>query len=330
MGILNNFNKKEAPLLGLQGLGGGLGFLAGGGGIVPDGTMKFAMFGGGGSGGGWGGGGGGGGGYIEEDEGFSKSTPYAFTIGAAGATPGPGPSTPEANHKGNDGGNTTLVTNSGTFTAYGGGGGNSVPQGINGLGNPGGSGGGGYNPSSPPGAGLGNAVTGTTNPAQASPPQPKVLSRVQGYPGGDGAAGDGMFSGGGGANGAGSNASASQGGNGGGAVTTTNFGPHNGTYGGGGGGCATHGAPGGTGGGSAGDGVMTNQTAKNASGYANGGGGTREAGHPGGAATAGLILIRVPDAFDTSITNGGANQVVTGGYRYIRLTAPGTITFVDS
>ena len=31
MGILNNFFKKEAPLLGLQGLGGGLGFLAGGG-----------------------------------------------------------------------------------------------------------------------------------------------------------------------------------------------------------------------------------------------------------------------------------------------------------
>ena len=30
MGILNNFFKKEAPLLGLQGLGGGLGFLAGG------------------------------------------------------------------------------------------------------------------------------------------------------------------------------------------------------------------------------------------------------------------------------------------------------------
>ena len=323
-------HKKEAPLLGLQGLGGGHGFLAGGGGIVSDGTMTFAMFGGGGSGGGWGGGGGGGGGYVEEDEGFSKSTPYAFTIGAAGATPGPGPSTPELNHKGNDGGNTTLVTNSGTFTAYGGGGGNSVPQGINGLGGPGGSGGGGYNPSSPPGGGLGNAVTGTTNPAQASPPQPKVLSRVQGYPGGDGAAGDGMFSGGGGANGAGSNASPSQGGNGGGAVTTTNFGPHNGTYGGGGGGAATHGKPGGTGGGSAGDGVMTNETAKNASGYANGGGGTREAGHPGGAATAGLILIRVPDAFDTSITNGGANQVVTGGYRYIRLTAPGTITFVDA
>ena len=324
-------HKKESPFLSVLGLGGGVGSkLVGGGGIVSDGTMTFALFGGGGSGGGWGGGGGGGGGYVEEDEGFSKSTPYAFTIGAAGATPGPGPSTPELNHKGNDGGNTTLVTNSGTFTAYGGGGGNSVPQGINGLGGPGGSGGGGYNPSSPPGGGLGNAVTGTTNPAQASPPQPKVLSRVQGYPGGDGAAGDGMFSGGGGANGAGSNASPSQGGNGGGAVTTTNFGPHNGTYGGGGGGSATHGLPGGTGGGSAGDGVMTNETAKNASGYANGGGGTREAGHPGGAATAGLILIRVPDAFDTSITNGGANQVVTGGYRYIRLTAPGTITFVDA
>ena len=46
--------------------------------------------------------------------------------------------------------------------------------------------------------------------------------------------------------------------------------------------------------------------------------------------TAGLILIRVPDAFNTTITNGGSNQVVTGGYRYIRLTSPGTIKFIDS
>ena len=32
MSIFSNFFKKEAPLLGLQGSGGGLGFLAGGGG----------------------------------------------------------------------------------------------------------------------------------------------------------------------------------------------------------------------------------------------------------------------------------------------------------
>ena len=46
---------------------------------------------------------------------------------------------------------------------------------------------------------------------------------------------------------------------------------------------------------------MTNETAKNASGYANGGGGVREAGHPGGAATAGIFVLRVPDA--VTITN---------------------------
>ena len=301
-------HKKEMPILGMLGLGGGVGSNLVGGGVAPDGTMKFAMFGGGGSGGAWLGMGGGGGGYIEEDEDFSKDVAYPFSVGAAGATPGPGPSTPGAN-RGNSGGNTTFTTNSGVFTAYGGGGGGAINPSIvnNRRGIPGGSGGGGFDPASPPGEGLGNMVTGTTNPAQASPPQPKTLSRVQGYNGGNGAAGDGTGSGGGGAGGAGTGASVPTGGPGGSAVTITNFGPHNG------------------------DGVMTNETAKNATGYANGGGGVREAGYPGGAATAGLLLIRVPDAFDTSLSNpSGANQVVTGGYRYIRLTQPGTITFVDA
>ena len=43
MSIFSNFFKKEAPLLGLQGSGGGLGFLAGGsGGGVPSGEMVAA------------------------------------------------------------------------------------------------------------------------------------------------------------------------------------------------------------------------------------------------------------------------------------------------
>ena len=42
MSIFSNFFKKEAPLLGLQGSGGGLGFLAGGGG---GGDQTFTIYG---------------------------------------------------------------------------------------------------------------------------------------------------------------------------------------------------------------------------------------------------------------------------------------------
>ena len=45
MSIFSNFFKKEAPLLGLQGSGGGLGFLAGSGGGDP--TFTIYMMGGG-------------------------------------------------------------------------------------------------------------------------------------------------------------------------------------------------------------------------------------------------------------------------------------------
>ena len=45
MSIFSNFFKKEAPLLGLQGSGGGLGFLAGSGGGEP--TFTIYMMGGG-------------------------------------------------------------------------------------------------------------------------------------------------------------------------------------------------------------------------------------------------------------------------------------------
>jgi hypothetical protein len=318
-----NWNKKEKPLLGLQGSGGGLGYLAPKG-VASGGNALFAMFGGGGSGGGWMGGGGGGGGYVEETDSLQTGVSYSIGIGAAGGTPSPGPSSPEENHRGKDGGNTTFVTASGTYTAYGGGGGHSVPAATNGAGRPGGSGGAGYNPS--PSPGLGNKVTGTTNPAQASPPQPKVLSRVQGYNGGGVAAGDGATGGGGGAGGAGADATLSSGGNGGNAVALSNFGPaHNGIYGGGGGGAATGGIPGGTGGGNAGDGVMTSQTAKNATGYANGGGGVREAGHAGGSATAGIFILRVPDAY--TITSPGGTITNPGdGYKYLQRTSSGSVT----
>jgi hypothetical protein len=109
-------------------------------------------------------------------------------------------------------------------------------------------------------------------------------------------------------------------------VTLSNFGPaHNGIYGGGGGGAATGGIPGGTGGGNAGDGVMTSQTAKNATGYANGGGGVREAGHAGGSATAGIFILRVPDAY--TITSPGGTITNPGdGYKYLQRTSSGSVT----
>ena len=48
MSIFSNFFKKEAPLLGLQGSGGGLGFLAGGGAAGPY-SVEVKLWGAGGS-----------------------------------------------------------------------------------------------------------------------------------------------------------------------------------------------------------------------------------------------------------------------------------------
>jgi hypothetical protein len=70
---------------------------------------------------------------------------------------------------------------------------------------------------------------------------------------------------------------------------------------------------------------MTNQTAKNATGYGNGGGGVREAGYTGGSATAGIFVLRVPDA--VTITSPGGSTSSAGGYKYLQRTSPGTVTF---
>lgn len=275
--------------------------------------ITFALFGGGGSGGGWVGGGGGGGGYVEENDQLEPGVSYAITIGAGGATPGPGPH-PSAQNHGNPGTNTTFATFSGTYTAYGGGGGGTRPTTYGGL--TGGSGGGGG-----PSYGNGNRVLDTQNPAQASPPQPKVLSRVQGYPGGTGPSGDDGQPGGGGAGGVGGNQNPG-GGAGGAGVTTTNFGPLNVTAGAGGGG-----APNGNGGsniGGDGGAGSNNGTAANAN-TGSGGGGSREAGTLGGAGSGGVFLIRVPTDF--TVTNSpGATTNTSSGYHYVRRYTPGTIS----
>ena len=288
--------------------------------VPPPGTFTFAMFGGGGSGGGWVAGGGGGGGYVEEESDIVTGVTYSVAIGAAGATPG----SPTPQGEGNDGGNTTFVTPSGTFTAYGGGGAGQ----NNGAGRPGGSGGGSGGTSNST-IGYGNRVTGSpSNPASAAPPQPQVLSRVQGYDGGTyGPQPGGENSGGGGgAGGAGGTGTGpNTGGAGGTGITLSNFGPYNGTFGAGGGGSAAGGGGGSGGSPFAGDGVLSNQTDKNATGYANGGGGTREGGHAGGSATAGIFVLRVPNA--TTITSPGGSTSSAGGYNYLQRTTPGNITF---
>ena len=85
--------------------------------------------------------------------------------------PGPAPISPAGN--GNDGGNTTLVTPGGTFTAYGGGnaGGNNLVETMVALA---------VAVVLAVGGGNGNKVTGTQTSAQ-TPPQPQVLTNVQGY-----------------------------------------------------------------------------------------------------------------------------------------------------
>ena len=283
--------------------------------------FRFAMFGGGGSGAGWVGGGGGGGGYVEEElASLFTGVTYTVTIGAAGATPGPAP--PGSDGDGNAGGNTTFATPGGTFTAYGGGGG-----GGNNLGGQPGGAGGGSGGTSVATVGSGNKVTGTSNPAQASPPQPQTLSQVQGY---DGGTYSGESTGGGGGAGGlgGTDGSGSGAGNGGAGITVSNYGPYNGTFGAGGGGSQTGSFPSDQGNGGspeAGHGVNSSGTEKNASGYANGGGGVREAGYAGGSATAGIFLMRTPDAVTITLSSG--NQTSGGGYKYVRMTGNGTISF---
>ena len=284
--------------------------------------FRFAMFGGGGSGAGWVGAGGGGGGYVEEEiTALVTGVDYTVTIGAAGATPGSAPPGPNAD--GNAGGNTTFATPGGTFTAYGGGGGG----GNNLAGQPGGAGGGAGGTSNAT-VGSGNKVTGTSNPAQASPPQPQTLSRVQGYDGGtygDQPGGENS-GGGGGAGGAGSDGSNSGGGGAGGAgITVSNYGPYNGTFGAGGGGSSASGAGGSGGSPFAGSGVNSTDSSNDATGYANGGGGVREAGYAGGSATAGIFLMRTPDAVTITLSSG--TQTSGSGYKYVRMTGNGTISF---
>ena len=49
-----------------------------------------------------------------------------------------------------------------------------------------------------------------------------------------------------------------------------------------------------------------------------------EAGHPGGAATAGIFVLRVPDA--VTITNSTGSTSSANGFKYLQITSPGTFS----
>jgi hypothetical protein len=233
MSIFSNFFKKEAPLLGLQGSGGGLGFLAGrgaasieatGGAVTNSGSYTIHTFsfpnsdnfevtsgegeidilviaggGAGGSGGpaGWHGGGGGAGGYAYAT-GYTV-TPGTYPIAVGGGGSG------NAAGRGSSGGNSwfNLPVPSGKIFCQGGGGGgvgaypgvSSDAPAYNG-----GSGGG-------AGAHLDSSTSGggtSVQPGQNSTFTNGTLEQY-GFPGGDetGGTGDGRGGGGGGAGGAG-------------------------------------------------------------------------------------------------------------------------------
>jgi hypothetical protein len=234
MSIFGDFFKKEAPLLGMQGSGGGLGFLAGRGGpkvsatggtkttvgaytihtfsypttdnfvVDKGGEVDILVVAGGGGGGGggpaqWQGGGGGAGGYAYVTEyTVVPGTTYPIAVGNGGNGGSPGT-------RGTGGGNSSFYPSGPTTSSIfcqGGGGGGAGNQNTSGNapGNPGGSGG-----------GSGAHLTSETTPGGSAvqPAQNPGFSNgtfVQyGYPGGveNGGSGDGTGGGGGGAGGPG-------------------------------------------------------------------------------------------------------------------------------
>ena len=324
MNIFSDFFKKEAPLLGLQGSGGGLGFLSGGAGggpvqvtggtqttigdylfiefengmpgtfTVDSGETQEAVIliaGGGGAGGCQVGGGGGGGGLVFRNDATLAPGTYTYSIGAGGGAV----SYPPGQNGGN-GGDTTLtfpgshpygnVTN--RAKGGGGGGGHSTPGAQTG-----GSGGGG---GAPP-----------TTGGNANQPQINTAGWSQwGYAGGSGRNNQWAGGGGGGAAGTGSpSPSGNNGGPGGnGRAFPGEIPPaygDNGYFCGGGGGCRNGnngnngaGGPGGGGQGGGDEGQSPMDVMHGDDKTGGGGGGRRDNGAGSGRGGTGVIIIRVP------------------------------------
>ena len=322
MSIFGNFFKKEAPLLGLQGSGGGLGFLAGGGGnpvqvtggtqttigsylfvefengmpgtfTVDSGETEEAVImlaGGGGAGGCQVGGGGGAGGLVFRNDATLTPGTYTYTVGAGGGAV----SYPPGQNGGN--GSPTTITFPGSHP-YG----NVTNTAL------GGGGGGGHNT---PGAQQGGCGGGGGAPpdSQASGIQPGQTNTgwsQWGYPGGHGRQPQWAGGGGGGASHKGGDSPGADNGGGGGngrgfPEIPPAFGD-NGLFCGGGGGCrngssGSNGSagPGGGGQGGGDESINPMELMHGDNKTGGGGGGRRDNGQGSGRGGTGVIIIRVP------------------------------------
>ena len=288
--------------------------------ISPSIYVQSLLVAGGGGGGAWVGGGGGAGGIV-----YSTGNSVTFAsqktveVGAGGNRTS---SYSGGYVAGTNGGNSTFNS----LVAIGGG----VAGGYNGVSyynaTNGGSGGGATNDGS---GGGSTPATGT---------QPSSASGGYGNNGGTGVGGDGSGAGGGGAGAIGSPALAGgYAGNGGIGLNTwstwasaTSSGASGYFAGGGGGGGDMSAGTGGAGGGGAGSMGNAGQAASGLANTGGGGGGARNSGGPsanqGGAGGSGIVIIRYPDTLDDP-TQYTATKYTSGGYKYFKFIANGTITF---
>ena len=160
-------------------------------------------------------------------------------------------------------------------------------------------------------------MTGTSNCQGITTTTTNIITSSGGYPLVVVYSGE-STGGGGGGGGAGTSGSGSGAGNGGG-ITVSNYGPYNGTFGAGGGGYQTGSLQ-----------IMVMVVLRRLvmeptlmvpqTGYANGGGG-ESGGGAGGSATAGIFLMRTPDAVTITLSSG--TQTSGSGYKYgILVMAP--------
>ena len=270
-------------------------------------AVTYLLVAGGGGGGTGRGGGGGAGGVLTGSGNASGGQALTVTVGSGGAA-------------GANGGNSTFPLSSGTITAIGGGYGADGLAGLfTGAGANGGSGGsgGGGSGYSPVGSG-GSGTSGQGNAGGA------------GYGGGEPFGGGG----GGGAGGAGGGSGVTNNGGSGTssvsailAATSAGVDISGTRWIAGGGGNGTYNSTPGSGGQGGGGGGNTNVAGTAGTANTGGGGGGGGNSASGGAGGSGLVIIRVADSITATATTGSPTVYVTGGYRYYKFTASGTITF---
>ena len=293
--MLGAWFKKESPILGMMGMGGGIASRLLGADTAF--FVEYIVLAGGGGGGCDAGAGGGAGGYLTNgtsDYELELGIDYTVTIGTGGIG-GPTSTSPFRGRNGND----SVFA---TITAKGGGGGGSGGTAPDGPGNPGGSGGGGRRASGTPGFGYNPSTPG---PVLSAVPLPSPYPLTQGYPAGD-ASSPLSSPGGGGAGGqGGASVSSSRAGHGGTGVTNPLVSPVNsGQIGGGGGGGSDTGSEVGGNGTFGGGGGNNGGAGSAGSGGTGGGGGGGGAGSAGGPGAIGLVAVVYPNEVSFSKTSG--------------------------